>query len=78
VDDSYAVMPMEGDVPDEDLVMRSVFLRVGDDNELRQLAHEKRVTKNDLIRSAVAAKLKEWRQKEGTADKDLQLGKRSR
>ena len=66
-------------MPDEDLVMRSVFLRVQDDNALRQLAHEKRVTKNDLIRSAVAAKLHEWQQEpEETFQKDLQLGKRIR
>jgi len=65
-------------MPDEDLVMRSVFLRVQDDNELRQLAHEQRVTKNDLIRSAVAAKLKEWKRTGASLQKDLPLGKRSK
>lgn len=63
---------------DEDLVMRSVFLRVQDDNALRQLAHEKRVSKNELIRSAVAAKLQEWRAENSAAalDHDLELARR--
>ncbi len=37
----------------EDLVMRSVFLDVRDDNRLRQLAHERRCSKNALIREAI-------------------------
>jgi len=47
-------------VDDNDLVMRSVYLRPTVDSELRQLAHELKVTKSDLIRSAVGIKLKEW------------------
>ncbi|PJG47123.1 hypothetical protein CAF53_01870 [Sphingobium sp. LB126] len=44
----------------EDLVMRSVYVRAGEDAQLRQLAHELNVTKSDLIRSAISRKLAEW------------------
>ena len=45
---------------DEDLVMRSVYLRPTEDSKLRQLAHELNVSKSDLIRSAISVKLREW------------------
>ena len=45
---------------DYDLVMRSVYLKPGEDSQLRQLAHELNVTKSDLIRSAIGVKLREW------------------
>src|SRR3546814_6445946 len=41
-------------------VMRSVYVRPGEDADLRQLAHDFNVTKRDLIRSAIRLKLKEW------------------
>src|SRR3546814_16767638 len=44
----------------EDMVMRSVYVRPGEDADLRQLAHDFNVTKRDLIRSAIRLKLKEW------------------
>jgi len=44
----------------DDLVMRSVYLPVREDNDLRQLAHELKVSKSDLIRSAIIVKLREW------------------
>src|SRR3546814_18116317 len=44
----------------EDMVMRSVYVRPGEDADLRQLAHDFNVTKSDLIRSAIRLKLKEW------------------
>lgn len=64
----------------EDMVMRSIYLKPSDDTELRQLAHDKRVTKNDLIRSAIIAKLKEWRDanSDETLEADLALGRRTR
>src|SRR3546814_20140911 len=44
----------------EDMVMRSVYVRPGEDADLRQLAHDFNVTKSDLLRSAIRLKLKEW------------------
>jgi hypothetical protein len=43
-----------------DMVMRSVYLRLAEDSKLRQLAHELNVSKSDLIRSAISVKLQEW------------------
>jgi hypothetical protein len=63
----------------EELVMRSVYLRPTEDSQLRQLAHEFKVTKSDLIRSAISVKLKEWLQSEGSVDlilHDLTFGRR--
>lgn len=45
-----------------DMVMRSVYLRPLQDNQLRQLAHTLDVTKSDLIRAAISNKLMEWLQ----------------
>lgn len=45
----------------EDMVLRSVNLRVRDDNDLRQFAFDRHLTKSDLIRAAIHAKLEEWR-----------------
>lgn len=61
-----------------EMVMRSVYLRPQDDTQLRQLAHEKNVSKNDLIRSAVSAKLKEWGEANNDErfQEDLSLGRR--
>jgi hypothetical protein len=44
------------------------------------LAHEKNVSKNDLIRSAVSSKLREWEQanNDEALEKDLELGRRVR
>ncbi len=42
-----------------EMVMRSVYLRPEDDTALKELAYKKNVSKNDLIRSAVAAKLED-------------------
>ena len=44
----------------EDMVLRSVYLRPSDDNTLRRLAFELKVSKNELIRHAIASQLKEW------------------
>lgn len=41
-------------------VMRSVYLWVEDDNKLRQIAHETRVHKSDLIRAALAIAIPRW------------------
>ncbi|MNW17906.1 Ribbon-helix-helix protein, copG family [compost metagenome] len=61
-----------------DMVMRSIYLRPEEDGRLRQLAHELRVSKADLIRSAVASKLQEWTSQGGDAilELDLKTGKR--
>src|SRR3546814_18051338 len=42
----------------EDMVMRSVYVRPGEDANLRQLAHDFNVTTSDLIRSSLRLKLK--------------------
>jgi Arc/MetJ-type ribon-helix-helix transcriptional regulator len=44
----------------DEMVMRSVYLGPLEDSQLRQLAHELQVTKSDLIRTAIKAKLKQW------------------
>lgn len=80
--DAYMYMRSQlGDkhMPDG-MVMRSVYLRPQEDTKLRQLAHEKNVSKNDLIRSAVAAKLREWEQanSDERLNEDLALGRRTR
>lgn len=62
------------------MIMRSVYLRPQDDTALRQLAFEKNVSKNDLIRAALVSKLSDWEQAEND-DKfndDLSLGRRIR
>lgn len=46
---------------DDEMVLRSVNLWTKDDNALRQFAFDQRLTKSDLIRAAIRAKLKEWR-----------------
>ncbi len=45
--------------PHENLVMRSVFLDIRDDTRLRQLAHERRCSKNELIREAIVRFLRD-------------------
>jgi len=62
----------------EDMVMRSVYLRPGEDSQLRQLAHELNVTKSDLIRSAISAKLRDWLDSndDELVMRDLELGRR--
>lgn len=44
-----------------DLVMRSVFLPVCDDAELKQLAAEHGVSLSDLVRAAVVSSLADWK-----------------
>ncbi|MBO1329521.1 ribbon-helix-helix domain-containing protein [Acetobacter suratthaniensis] len=63
----------------EVLVMRSVYLPAALDAELRQIAHDKGVSKSDLIRTAVALKAKEWRgdNTEKKLDNDVQAGLRA-
>jgi len=46
---------------DEQMVLRSVNLWSRDDSALRQFAFDQQVTKSDLIRAAIRAKLREWR-----------------
>lgn len=46
---------------DDNLVLRSVNLWARDDSALRQFAFDRAITKSDLIRAAVRAKLEEWR-----------------
>lgn len=60
-----------------DLVSRSVFLPVQHDALLRQLAHEHAVSKNGLIRAAVAAKLAEWQADPATLRRDLLASQQS-
>lgn len=62
----------------DEMVMRSVYLRPVEDAQLRQLAHELNVTKSDLIRSAIGAKLREWLLPDSADQiaRDLQLGRR--
>jgi hypothetical protein len=64
-------------MPNE-MVMRSVYLRPEEDAALRQLAFDIEVTKSDLIRSAISAKLDEWLQSNSLELllKDVELGKR--
>lgn len=52
---------------EDEMVMRSIYLRLSDDGRLRQIAHEMHLTKSDLIRTAVALKLAEW---EGAGGQD--------
>lgn len=44
----------------QDMVMRSIYLPPRQDSQLRQLAHDLKVTKSELIRSAIGVKLKDW------------------
>lgn len=70
-DVSEAVAPVSVD----DLVMRSVNLLRSQDDALREMAYLRRVSKNDIIRAAIACKMREW--DSGTNDaflKDLKLG----
>ena len=62
----------------DDLVMRSVYLRPAEDSLLRQLAHELKATKSDLIRAAISTKLQEWRESNSSEQVryDLQFGVR--
>ena len=46
---------------ENDLVLRSAYLRLSDDILLRKLAHDLSVTKSDLIRAAIHVKLEDWR-----------------
>lgn len=43
-----------------DMVMRSIYLPPELDAEIRRFAFEKGVTKDDLIRAAIASKVGEW------------------
>lgn len=63
-----------------EMVMRSVYLRPEDDTALKELAYKKNVSKNDLIRSAIAAKLEDWRKNNSdeVLKRDLALGQRIR
>lgn len=45
----------------DDLVLRSAYLRLSDDMQLRKLAHDHNVSKSDLIRAAIHVKLNDWR-----------------
>jgi len=55
--------------------MRSVNLVRAQDDALRQIAHDRRVSKNDLVRAAIALKLEEWaRSSEGAFQADLRKG----
>ena len=59
----------------DDLVMRSINLTREQDDALREFSYRYKVSRNDVIRAAVAAKLTEW--EAGTdADfmRDLQYG----
>lgn len=60
------------------MVMRSIYLAPLEDGQLRQLAHDLHVSKSDLIRSAIGAKLKEWLQDETDRSvlADLEFGLR--
>lgn len=59
----------------DDLVMRSVNLLKSQDDRLRQLAFDRRVSKNELIRAAIASKLNEWSDGTGPAFySDLEMG----
>lgn len=63
----------------EEMVMRSVYLRPSEDGGLRRLAFDHHVTKSDLIRSAISAKLKEWMNDptQKAILRDLELGRRT-
>lgn len=43
-----------------EMVLRSVYVRQSEDAQLRQMAHDLNVTKSDLIRAAIAVKLRDW------------------
>jgi hypothetical protein len=55
----------------EDIVMRSIFLTMDENNALREFARETGCSVNDLIRAAVASKLLEWRTDTTTLMSDL-------
>lgn len=40
--------------------MRSVYLGATEDNQLRQIAFDAKLTKSDLIRAAIAVSLRRW------------------
>ncbi len=63
-----------------EIVMRSVFLRPEDDTALKELACRMNVSKNDLVRLAVAEKLEEWQQADSdeVLQRDLALAQTSR
>lgn len=63
----------------EEMVMRSVYLRPSEDGRLRRLAFDHDVTKSDLIRSAISAKLQEWMADPSNEVllRDLELGRRT-
>lgn len=59
-----------------DVVMRTVNLLQWQDDLLRQVAFERGVSKNDLIRAAIMCKLDEWSGGDGSAFRaDLQRGR---
>lgn len=45
---------------DDAKVMRSVYLGVAEDNQLRQIAFDAKLSKSDLIRAAIAVALHRW------------------
>ena len=58
--------------------MRSVWLRPEDDTRLKELAWKKNVSRNDLIRAAVTAKIEEWAIRDDVFLRDMELSKQAR
>jgi len=65
---------MSGTYDHHEMVMRSVYLPVAMDTELRELAHRTGQTKSALIRAAISGRLLEWRDPDNAAslEEDLQ------
>ncbi len=66
---------MSGHNEREGMVLRTVYLTERMDNELRELAHRHRRSKNELVRAAIANRLIDW-QRQNTDSKiaaDAQL-----
>jgi predicted transcriptional regulator len=66
---------MSGDNEREGMVLRTVYLPERMDNQLRELAHRHRRSKNELVRAAIANRLIDWQKQNTDAkiDADAQL-----
>ena len=67
----------EEELTDEDMVLRSFYLDEAMDDDIRRIASVSGVTKNRLIRAALALKLREWLVDADTLIRDTAPVKRS-
>jgi Arc/MetJ-type ribon-helix-helix transcriptional regulator len=64
---------------EDEMVLRSVNLWVSDDDALRQLAFDNRVTKSELIRAAIRSKLAQWQRENDAAilQRDIEAARKA-